>query len=158
MLTRKVEVINQFAARPGREGQSTVVSESELNTYVNQWSRTQAMSTIDPTVTLTGPNRITLRGLLDRRGPASDRLALRMPSDLVPVAIDGVLATEEGTATFTTESARIGERAVADGSLTRLLDAVLDPARIGFSLSSPFSLPARIRGVYVERGRLTIIQ
>jgi hypothetical protein len=156
-LTQKIEKVNRFAARPARGGQSTIFTESELNTYVRQWSRRQGASTVDPTVTLTGQNGLALRGLLDRQ-QAGDRLALRMTSGLVPVMIEGTLTTQEGTAMFMATSAKIGERAVTDRSLKPLLDMIVDPANVGFSLSSPFSLPARIRDVHIERGRLTIIQ
>ncbi|HZR23670.1 MAG TPA: sialidase family protein [Vicinamibacterales bacterium] len=142
-LTQKIQSINSFAARPTSDSQSTVFTESELNAYIHTLGRAQSSSIADLTVTLTGPNRMTLRGVTTGR---------------VPVTIDGQVTAQNGIVTLTIDGAKMGEQPMDARSLKSVLDAIVDPRSAGFSLSSPFQLPARIRDLSIDRGRLTMIQ
>ncbi len=147
MLTQKIKDINAFTERRTSTNRSSIISEGELNAYVQQWVRTQRTTLVDPTVTLSGTNRFTVRALLHRGALGR-----------VPLTIAGALATHDGTARLTVESATVGNAPVVDRELERLLDTVFDPARVGIDLRAPFPLPARIRETHIDGKQLVILQ
>jgi hypothetical protein len=165
-LTRIVIYGNTPAAVGRAGGQTTKVSDSEVNSYIRFYAAEQIPAgVVDPTLTALGDGRVggqvtvdldavrkqKPRGWLDPMGYLTGRL---------PVTATGVLTTSQGVGRFELESAEISGVAVPKALVQELLSYYSrtpeNPA--GINMDDPFELPSRIREIKVGKAEATIVQ
>lgn len=157
----------QRPARPMRQAQRTTITEREVNSYLAFDAGVQLPAgVVEPSVNILGPGRLSGRAVVDldavRKAKSSGGL-LDPTSYLtgrLPVTAIGTLTTTNGTGRFQLESATVGGVPVPKVLLQEIVShysrTATNPS--GISLDDPFTLPARIREIQVDRGQAIIVQ
>src|SRR4051812_45686215 len=66
LLKQKVAAINAHADKPTKAGRRTIVTESEVNSYLVYEAREQIpVGVVQPTITVIGGNRLSGRAIVD---------------------------------------------------------------------------------------------
>lgn len=163
----RIVVFGNTPAAPGRRaGQTTQISDDELNSYFRFQARDQIpVGIVDPTINALGDGRVggravvdldavrkqKQRGWLDPMGYLTGRL---------PITATGTLTTKEGVGRFELESAEISGITVPKTLIQELLSHYSrtseNPA--GINMDDPFELPSRIREIRVGKAQSTILQ
>jgi len=167
LLKQKVAAINAHAEKPTRAGRRTTVTESEVNSYLVYEAREQIpVGVVDPTVTISGPGRVSGRAVVDldavrkQKAPTSLLDPMNYLMGRLAVTAVGTLKTANGVGRFELESASIGSLPIPKILLQEIVSYYSrtpeKPAGIG--LDDPFALPARIREIHVDRGQAIIVQ
>ncbi len=166
-LQRKIDLIAQLGLVQRPSAVRTTLTESEINSYLAIYGKTQLLppGVIDPRLTILGGNRISARATIDldevRRNsgggwfdPAS------YLTGHVPVFAQGVLRTSNGVARLQLESAQVAGISVPKTILQTIVShysRTPDYPR-GVNLDEPFPLPAGIRQIEMRRGEATVVQ
>jgi hypothetical protein len=167
LLRQKVATITARAERPARLAGRTTVTEREVNAYLVFDGREQLPAgVVEPSVAILGTGRLAARAVVDldavRRAKASPSLLdpTNYLTGRLPVTAAGLLQTREGIGRFQLERATIGGVPVPKMLLQEIVSfySRTPEKPSGIGLDDPFSLPARIREIQVERGQAIIVQ
>ncbi|HVZ19696.1 MAG TPA: hypothetical protein VG871_01465 [Vicinamibacterales bacterium] len=170
-MRHKIETINELAEQPRKPARTpphrTVITENEVNAYFTfDAARDLPPGVVAPSISIVGDGRLSGRALVDFDAvrKASPPKSLLDPKNLlagrIPLTATGVLTTSNGTGRFALESASAGSLPLPK----LLLDEIVGyysrtPGNPnGFSLDSPFPLPAGIREVQITRGQAVVVQ
>jgi hypothetical protein len=166
-LKQKVAAINTFADKPTRAGRRTIVTESEVNSYLVYEAREQIpVGVVDPAIAVIGPGRLSGRAIVDldavrkQKAPTSLLDPMNYLMGRLAVTAVGTLKTANGVGRFELESSSVGSIPVPKILLQEIISYYSrSPEKpSGISLDDPFALPARIREIQVERGQAIIVQ
>ena len=166
-LKQKIAAITAHADKPARQPLRTTVTEGEVNSYIVYEAREQLPTgVVDPYVAILGSGRVSGRAVVDldavrkQKGPTSLLDPMNYLMGKLPVTATGVLKTSNGVGRFELESAAISRVPVPKILLQEIVSYYSrtpeNPA--GISLDDPFTLPARIREIQVQRGQAIIVQ
>ena len=167
LLKQKVAAINAHAEKPTKAGRRTIVTESEVNSYLVYDARDQIPAgVVDPTITVIGPGRLSGRAVVDldavrkQKAPTSLLDPMNYLMGRLAVTAVGKLKTADGVGHFDLESSSVGSIPIPKILLQEIISHYSrSPEKPGgISLDDPFALPARIREIQVERGQAIIVQ
>src|SRR6266853_2863175 len=167
LLKQKVATITAHAEKATRQPRKTLVTESEVNSYLVYEAREQLPTgVVEPSVTILGGGRLSGRAVVDldavrrEKNPTSLLDPMNYLMGKVPVSAVGVLKATDGVGRFELESAAISRLPIPKFLLQEIVGyysrTAANPA--GINLDDPFALPARIREIQVERGQAIIVQ
>jgi hypothetical protein len=166
-LKQKVAAINAHADKPTKAGRRTIVTESEVNSYLVYEAGDQIpVGVVDPSITVIGPGRLSGRAVVDldavrkQKAPTSLLDPMNYLMGRLAVTAVGKLTTANGVGHFELESSSVGSIPIPKILLQEIVSyysrTPQKPGGIG--LDDPFALPARIREIQVERGQAIIVQ
>lgn len=145
----------------------TTVTESEVNSYLAvEVADALPSGVVAPTVTLLGQGRTKGQAVVDldrvRQGMGATS-ALNPLSYLrgrLPVVATGTIESHDGVARLQFESASVSGVPVPKFVIQQIVGYYSRSARYpsGVNLDEPFTLPARIREILVERGQAIVVQ
>src|SRR6266850_2269000 len=167
LLKQKVATITAHAEKATRQPRKTLVTESEVNSYLVYESREQLPTgVVEPSITILGDGRLSGRAVVDldavrkEKNPTSLLDPMNYLMGKLPVTATGVLKTSNGVGRFELESARVSSVPIPKLFLQEIVSYYSrTPERpSGIALDDPFALPARIREIQVERGQAIIVQ
>lgn len=167
LLKQKVAAITAQAEKPTRTPRRTIVTETEVNSYLVYEARDQIpVGVVEPSIAALGPGRVSGRAVVDldavrkQKAPTSLLDPMNYLMGRLAVTAVGTLKTSNGVGHFDLESASVGSIPVPKILLQEIVSyysrTPSKPAGIG--LDDPFALPSRIREIQVERGQAIIIQ
>jgi hypothetical protein len=145
----------------------TTVTEPEVNGYLaHETGETLPAGVVSPRLIMLGGGRASGQAVVDldrvRRGIGATSVLnpLSYLRGQLPVAATGTLQTRDGVARLQLESATVGGVPVPKIVLQQIVSYYSRSARFpsGIDLDEPFTLPARIREIHVDRGQATIVQ
>jgi hypothetical protein len=145
----------------------TTVTESELNSYLAvEVTDDLPSGVVSPTVTLLGQGRTKGQAVVDLdrvrqgMGATSALNPLNYLRGRLPVVATGTIESRDGVARLQFESASVSGVPVPKFVIQQIVGYYSRSARYpsGVSLDEPFSLPARIREIQVERGQAIVVQ
>jgi hypothetical protein len=166
-LKQKVATINAQAERPAKVARRTIVTETEVNSYLVYEAREQIPTgVVDPSIAVLGPGRVSGRAIVDldavrkQKAPTSLLDPMNYLMGRVAVTAVGTLKTANGVGRFDLESSSVGSVPVPKILLQEIVGyySRTPEKPAGISLDDPFPLPARIREIQVERGQAIIVQ
>jgi hypothetical protein len=146
---------------------TTPLTQTEVNSYLRYDLASQVPVGIsEPVITIVGQGRLTGDAIVDldavsRANPPKGFFdPMRLLTGRLPVRVQGVLTTAQGTGRFALESATIAGVPVPKSVLQTLVSyysrSETNPNGVG--LDDPFVLPAAIREIRVEPGRAIVVQ
>jgi hypothetical protein len=167
LLKQKVATITAHAEKATRQPRKTLVTESEVNSYLVYEAREQLPTgVVEPSVSILGGGRLSARAVVDldavrkEKNPTSLLDPMNYLMGKVPVSAVGVLKATNGVGHLELESAAISRLPIPKFLLQEIVGyysrTAANPA--GINLDDPFALPARIREIQVERGQAIIVQ
>jgi hypothetical protein len=167
LLKQKVAAITAHADKPTKAGRRTIVTESEVNSYLVYEARDQIpVGVVDPSITVIGPGRLSGRAVVDldavrkQKAPTSLLDPMNYLMGRLAVTAVGKLTTANGVGRFDLESSSVGSIPIPKILLQEIVSYYSrtpeKPGGIG--LDDPFALPARIREIQVDRGQAIIVQ
>ena len=167
LLKQKVDQINTYAAKPTEHGRRTIVTEGEVNSYLQFDAGDQIPAgVVEPAVSILGGGRVSGRAVVDLDAVRKAKNATSFFDPMsyltgrLPVTAIGTLKTSNGTAQFVLENAAIAGVTIPKIVLQEIVSyysrSASHPSGIG--LDDSFALPSRIREIQVERGHAIIIQ
>jgi hypothetical protein len=145
----------------------TTVTESEVNGYLSmELGNDLPDGVVSPTVTLLGQGRTTGQAVVDldrvRQGMGATGVLnpLRYLRGRLPVVATGTIESRDGVARLQFESATVSGVRVPKVVIQQIVGYYSRSARFpsGVNLDDPFTLPARIREIQVERGQAIVVQ
>src|SRR3954452_22721291 len=167
LLKQKVAAITAHADKPTKAGRRTIVTESEVNSYLVYEAREQIpVGVVQPTITAVGPGRLSGRAIVDldavrkQKAPTSLLDPMNYLMGRLAVTAVGKLKTANGVGHFELESSSVGSVPIPKILLQEIISyysrSPQKPGGIG--LDDPFELPAKIREIQVDRGQAIIVQ
>ena len=166
-LQHKVDAIVKNGTLSPVSAKRTVVSEAELNSYLNLNLREKIPPALSkPEVNLLGNGGLAGRVYVDidefkrQRGTRGLMDPFSYLSGEVPVTARGLLRTREGRGQFQLSSAEIYGVPLPNPVLQELVTFFSRSAERprGFDLDSPFDLPAKIRELMVTQREALVVQ
>jgi len=162
----KVAQIEGFAPSRVKAGQTTLVTDLEVNAYLKYLAGPQVpVGIVDPVLNAVGGGRVSGRAIVDLDAVRTQRKrgwgdAMGYLTGRLPVNASGTLSTRNGIGRFQLESADISGVPIPKTLLQELLSYYSrSPQRpSGIDMDAPFELPARIREIKVGQGSATIVQ
>jgi hypothetical protein len=145
----------------------TTVTESEVNSYLAvEVADDLPSGVVSPTVTLLGQGRTTGQAVVDLDRVRQDMGATNALNPLsylrgrLPVVATGTIESRDGVARLQFESATVSGVRVPKFVIQQIVGYYSRSARYpsGVNLDEPFTLPARIREIQVERGQAIVVQ
>jgi len=167
ILKQKVATINAHAEKASKVARRTIVTESEVNSYLVYEARDQIpVGVVDPTISVVGAGRLSGRAVVDldavrkQKAPTSLLDPMNYLMGRLAVTAVGRLTTANGIGHFDLESSSVGSVPIPKILLQEIVSYYSRSAEKpgGISLDDPFPLPARIREIQVERGQAIIVQ
>ena len=167
LLKQKVAAINAHADKPTKAGRRTIVTESEVNSYLVYEAREQIpVGVVDPSIAVIGPGRLSGRAVVDldavrkQKAPTSLLDPMNYLMGRLVVTAVGRLKTSNGVGRFELESSSVGSIPIPKILLQEIVSYYTRSTEkpSGISLDDPFPLPARIREIQVDRGQAIIVQ
>lgn len=166
-LKQKVAAITAQGERPSTVARRTIVTESEVNSYLVYDAGSQIpVGVVEPSIAVVGSGRLSGRAVVDldavrkQKAPTSLLDPMNYLMGRLAVTAVGTLRTSNGIGRFELESSAVGSVPIPKILLQEIVSYYSrtpeKPAGIG--LDDPFQLPARIREIKVERGQAIIVQ
>jgi hypothetical protein len=166
-LKQKVATITAQGERPSTVARRTIVTESEVNSYLVYDAGNQIpVGVVEPSIAVVGSGRLSGRAVVDldavrkQKAPTSLLDPMNYLMGRLAVTAVGTLRTSNGIGRFELESSAVGSVPIPKILLQEIVSYYSrtpeKPAGIG--LDDPFQLPARIREIKVERGQAIIVQ
>jgi hypothetical protein len=161
-LSRKLQAIEvQTQMMRPRRAESVLVTEGELNSYLNLTFAPQMPPGISDVDIRLDSERINAKGMVDLervRGkvpPPSPWSPLSLLRGKVPVELTGTLRTRDGFGTIDVEEAWIASLPVPMSFLEQIVtSATKKPSQPeGFDIHAPFRLPYAVNRVRLEPAR-----
>lgn len=166
-LQAKIERIAQHKATRGQAAARTPITETEVNSYLRYELGDRIPEGVeDPWVTLLDNGRLSGKATVDlaRVGQSRKSGGVLDPfnylTGALPVAVNGVLRTKNGTGTFALESASVSGIPVPAWMLQEIVShySKSGSAPQGVSIEKPFVLPSGIREIQLARGQAIVVQ
>src|SRR3954464_4335469 len=167
LLKQKVAAITAHADNPTKAGRRTIVTESEVNSYLVYEARDQIpVGVVQPTITVIGANRLSGRAIVDldavrkQKAPTSLLDPMNYLMGRLAVTAVGRLRTSNGIGHFDLESSSVGSVPIPKILLQEIVSYYSrSPEKpSGISLDDPFPLPARIREIQADGEKAIIVQ
>lgn len=164
----KLQAIMQGAPAPGGAGRAvrrTVLSQTEMNAYLQHRATWLPAGITNPTVQFVGANKVATLVTADldgvrKRGSGGWFDPTSYLSGKLPVHVTGTLTTGEGRGRFVLERATVDGIPVPKLFIDELFvfytRSAVHPA--GVRLEEPFVLPSDIRQIDVTTGQATVVQ
>lgn len=161
-LQAKIERINQHKAAA-----RTPITETEVNSYLRyELSDRMPDGVKDPWVSLLDEGRVSGKATVDLARVGQSRTSGGMLDPFnyltgaLPVAVNGVLRTRNGTGTFSLESASVSGIPVPTWMLQEIVShySKSESAPKGVSIEKPFLLPSGIREIQLAKGQAIVVQ
>lgn len=164
--------LDKITRNPGASVKSKVatrtpVTETEVNSYLRYELADRIPAGVkDPWVSILGEGRVTGRATVDLGQVGQSRKSGGMLDPFnflkgsLPLAVNGVLRTKDGVATFGLESASISGVPVPSWMLQEIVSYYSKSATSpqGVSIEKPFVLPSGIREIQLDRGQAIVVQ
>jgi len=167
-LQAKIDRINKNAAGERHSALKTPISETELNSYLRYELGDKLPAGVkDPWVSILGDGRLSGRATVDLNQVGKSKQttggvldAYSYLTGSLPVTVNGVLKSKNGVGSFVLESASISGVPVPVWMLQEIVTSYSKSpeAPQGVSIDKPFTLPAGIREIQVDRGQAIVIQ
>ena len=166
-LKQKVAAITAQGERPSTVARRTIVTESEVNSYLVYDAGSQIpVGVVEPSIAVVGSGRLSGRAVVDldavrkQKAPTSLLDPMNYLMGRLAVTAVGTLRTADGVGRFELESSSVGSIPVPKILLQEIVSYYSrSPEKpSGISLDDPFALPARIREIQVDRGQAIIVQ
>lgn len=164
---QKLTRILQHAEQKSADERQTVVTETEVNSYLRYRAGSQLpVGVTDPSIGILGAGRLNGRAIVDLdviRQKRSSGGWLDPTSYLtgrLPVTASGTLHTQDGKGRFELASAEVSGVPIPKAFLQELVTYYTrtpDHPR-GINIDDVFDLPAEIRSIAVDRGRAIVVQ
>ena len=167
LLKQKVAAINAHAEKPTKAGRRTIVTDTEVNSYLVYDAREAIpVGVVEPSILAVGAGRLSGRAVVDldavrkQKAPTSLLDPMNYLMGRLAVTAVGRLKTANGVGHFELESSSVGSIPIPKILLQEIVSYYSrTPEKPGgISLDDPFALPARIREIQVERGQAIIVQ
>ena len=166
-LKQKIATITAQGEKPAAQPRRTMVTESEVNSYIAYEARDQVPTgVVDPYISIVGGGRVAGRATVDldavrkQKNPTSLLDPMNYLMGRLQVTAAGVLRASNGVARFELQSTSVGGVPVPKLILQEIVSyysrTPQNPA--GINLDDPFELPARIREIQVNQGQAIIVQ
>jgi hypothetical protein len=145
----------------------TTLTESEVNGYLAvEVADDLPSGVVSPTVSLLGQGRTTGQAVVDldrvRQGMGATSVLnpLSYLRGRLPVAATGTIESKDGVARLQFESATVAGVPVPKFVIQQIVGYYSKSERYpsGVNIDDPFTLPARIREIKVERGHAIVVQ
>jgi hypothetical protein len=166
-LQAKLDRITKGSLARGKAPATTAITETEVNSYLQYelGDRIPAGVT-DPWVSILDNGRLAGRATVDlaRVGQSRKSGGMLDPFNFLtgslPLAVNGVLKTQNGVASFAVESASISSVPVPVWMLQEIVSyySKSESAPNGVAIDKPFVLPNGIREIRTARGQATVVQ
>ena len=166
-LQQKLDALQRNAATIPIAPRQTSASQNEVNSYLTFNLREKMPAgLIEPYVTVIGDGRVAGRIFMDmdefnrRRRSRGLIDPLNFLSGKVPLTATGTLRTENGQGRFTLASAEIQGVPLPKPILQEIVSffsRTRDNPN-GFGMDKPFNLPVKIREVFLNREKVTVVQ
>ena len=166
LLKQKVATI-QLGAKSAGQLRRTTLTQDEVNAYFALDAHSDLpVGVVEPSVTILGTGRVSGRAVVDldavrkHKNPTSLLDPATYLTGRLPVTAIGVLKTSNGVGRFQFESATVGGVPLPKTLLQEIVSyySRTPGTPAGVNLDDPFTLPARIREIQIERGQTIIIQ
>jgi hypothetical protein len=163
-LARKLEAI-QKPARATRQARRVLVTQGELNSYLNLTLGPEIPPSVgDLEVRLEPGDRLSAAALVDLDAVRSQVNVegafnpLNLLSGRVPVELRGRLQNANGVGSLDLEDVRLGGFRLPKSLLAQLVASSTKSARSpeGFDIDAPFRLPWNVRRVRIDAGQATL--
>jgi hypothetical protein len=163
----KVAEITRRGGAPAERspGASTTVTESEVNGYLAlELGDNLPAGVVSPAVVMLGQGRTSGQAVVDldrvrqSMGATSVLNPLSYLRGRLPVVATGTLTSRDGVARLQFESATVSGVRVPKVVLQQIVSYYSRSETFPSGLDDPFTLPAGIREIQVERGRAIVIQ
>lgn len=152
------------AARPTDKPLRTPVSEREVNAYL-KYAGVLPVGMTEPRITIGDGGRVIGRAIIDLDAIRKSRTRswtdpVNYITGSVEAIMTGTLFAANGKGVFQLASATVGGVSVPKTLLQEIVSYYSKTPEHpnGWDMDSPFLLPAKIRGVEVQRGAATIVQ
>jgi hypothetical protein len=166
-LQAKLDRITSGTRSLGKTPATTPITEIEVNSYLQYelGDRIPAGVT-EPWVSILDNGRLAGRATVDlaRVGQSRKSTGMLDPFNFltgsVPLAVNGVLKTQNGIASFAVESASISSVPVPVWMLQEIVSyySKSESSPNGIAIDKPFALPNGIREIRTARGQATVVQ
>ena len=167
-LQAKIDKINKnVSGRRPSAPLRTPVTEVEVNSYLQyELGDKLPAGVTNPSVSILGENRVSGRATVDlgQVGQGHKSTGVLDPYNFLtgslPITANGVLKSKDGVATFALESASISGVPVPVWMLQEIVSyySKSPESPQGIAIDKPFSLPAGIREIQLDRGQAVVIQ
>ena len=166
-LQLKIQRITQNNGVRARVAARTPVSETEVNSYLHyELGDSLPAGVTEPRVSLLDNGRLAGTATVDlarvrqTRKPTGMLDPFNYLTGAMPIAVNGVLKTKDGTGTFALESASISGIPVPAWMLQEIVSyySKSESAPQGISIDKPFALPSGIREIQLARGQAVVVQ
>ena len=163
----KMALIAQNEANSGKAAARTEITETELNAYLQYEAGDRIPAGVkEPRVSLRDRGGLAGTATVDLAVVGKGRKSGGMLdpfsylSGVLPVAMNGVLSTKSGIATFTLESASVSGVPMPAWMLQEIVSYYTksDAAPNGVEIDKPFALPSGIREIQLVRGQAIVVQ
>jgi hypothetical protein len=155
------------AANAAVERARTTVTEPEVNGYLTlDVADDLPTGVVSPAVALLGQGRATGQAVVDLDRVRQNLGATSMLNPLsylrgrLPVVVTGTIQSRDGVARLQFESASVAGVPVPKFVIQQIVShySRSETFPSGVNLDDPFTLPARIREIHVERGQAVVVQ
>lgn len=166
-LQAKLDRITKGSPALGKTPATTSITETEVNSYLQyELSDRFPAGVTEPWVSILDNGRLSGKATVDlaRVGQSRKSSGMLDPFNFLtgsmPLAVNGVLTTKNGVATFAVESASISSVPVPVWMLQEIVSyySKSESAPNGVALDKPFALPNGIREIRTARGEATVVQ
>lgn len=166
-LQAKLDKITRGPAAAGKAPATTAITEAEVNSYLQFELRDRIPEGVtDPWVSILDNGRLAGKATVDlaRVGKSRKSGGMLDPFNFLtgsmPLAVNGVLKTKNGVASFAVESASVSSVPVPVWMLQEIVSyySKSESAPNGVALDKPFVLPNGIREIRTARGQATVVQ
>jgi hypothetical protein len=166
-LQAKLDKITRGPAAAGKAPATTAITETEVNSYLQFELRDRIPEGVtDPWVSILDNGRLAGKATVDlaRVGKSRKSGGMLDPFNFLtgsmPLAVNGVLKTKNGVASFAVESASVSSVPVPVWMLQEIVSyySKSESAPNGVALDKPFVLPNGIREIRTARGQATVVQ
>ena len=166
-LAKKIEEINKNAAADPVRSKTTEISELEVNSYLAFNLKDEIPRGLaDAEIRMLGDRQLAGRVYVDidefkrSRGSRGMVDPFNYISGQVPVTARGLLRTTHGSGQFQLVSAEIHGVPLPKAIVQELVSFFSRTSENpnGFNLDAPFTLPAKIRDVAVQKGQAWVVQ
>lgn len=166
-LQAKLDRIMKVTPGLGNTPATTAITETEVNSYLQyELGDRFPAGVTDPWVSIFDNGRLAGRATVDlaRVGQSRKSGGMLDPFNFLtgslPMAVNGVLKTKNGVASFAVESASISSVPVPVWMLQEIVSyySKSESAPNGVAIDKPFALPNGIREIRTARGQATVVQ
>lgn len=165
-LQAKLDQISKNGVSRGKVAK-TAITEAEVNSYLRfEMGDRIPPGVTDPWVSLLDNGRVEGKATVDlsRVGQSRKPTGMLDPfnflSGSVPLTVNGLLKTKEGTGTFALESASVSGIPVPAWMIQEIVTyySKSPTAPNGIAIEKPFPLPSGIREIQLVKGQAVVVQ